>query len=92
MKPGSSLQKLNSNRSESDETLGGVKKELQSRNNQNTMVSRGLLIQECPSKEMNQDSNGSDIEDVPYPEDDEEKNVSETSEDVALRDKLETED
>ena len=41
---------------------------------------------------MNQDSSGSDIEDVPYPEDDEEKNVSETSEDVALRDKLETED
>ncbi len=48
------------------------------------MVSKGLLIEECPSKEMNRDSDASDNEDVPYPDDDEEE--SEPSGDVALRD------
>ena len=58
MKPGTEIQKLISE--DLNEPIG-VKT--------NTMVSRGLLIEECPSKGINMEAD-SDIEEVPCPEDD----------------------
>ena len=56
------------------------------------MVSRGLVIKECPSKQVNKNifNDNSDNDDIPDPEDDEDK--EETSDDAVLRDKRETEE
>ena len=51
-----------------------------------SMVGTGLRIEECPSKQMAMGTIDSDLEDLPYPHEEEGDN----SDDLALRDKHET--
>ena len=76
--------------------LQTMQSEIEQRQNQKTMINKGLLIDQLPSKQRADESAVMDIEDVPLPDDDEDDFSDEEevdcSDDVALREKHETEE
>ena len=67
-----------------------LKKELEDKKSPQSMVSRGLLIQEMPSKQIAASGSvNSDVDDLPYPEENDDSIGDESPDEIELRERHE---